>query len=162
IVCGCDVALPDSHYKLIQTDATVNPGNSGGPLLNTKGELIGINSSKYVSASIDNMAFAIPVDTVQAIIHQFETYGRVLRPKLNFTLDQSWEARIGLPTQKGLTVRTSSEAALLAGDTITTLNGIPVHSLADWNEAIKTTYNGNSIRVTYTRSGAVYEIDIKG
>ena len=48
IVCGCDVSLPDSHYKLIQTDATVNPGNSGGPLLNTKGELIGINSSKYV------------------------------------------------------------------------------------------------------------------
>ncbi|MEE1043204.1 MAG: trypsin-like peptidase domain-containing protein [Clostridia bacterium] len=60
IVSGNGVSLSDSYYKLIQTDAAINPGNSGGPLLNSKGELIGINSSKYVSVGIDNMGFAIP------------------------------------------------------------------------------------------------------
>ena len=157
IVSGVGVALPDSHYKLIQTDATINPGNSGGPLVNIKGELIGINSSKYAAVNIDNMGFAIPVDTVQAVISQFEQYGRVLRPQLDFTLEQSWEASIGLPTTKGLTVKTSQNTALSAGDTVTQINGVAVHSLADWNEAIKDTYRGEPFTVDYTRNGVAFQ-----
>lgn len=160
IVSGVGVALPDSHYKLIQTDATINPGNSGGPLVNIKGELIGINSSKYASVNIDNMGFAIPVDTVETVISQYEIYGRVLRPTLDFTLEQSWEASIGLPTTKGLTVKTSKNATLQVGDTITGLNGIDVHSLADWNEAVKDTYRGTPITVDYTRNGVTYQISV--
>ena len=154
IVSGKDVSLSDSYYKLIQTDATVNPGNSGGPLINIKGELIGINSSKYAGVGIDNMAFAIPVDTVEYVISQFEQYGKILRPALNFTLEQSWEASVGLPTSKGLDVKSSENSSLLAGDIITSVNGIPVHSISDWNEALKDTYDGNPISVTYTRDGA--------
>lgn len=160
IVSGADVALPDSHYKLIQTDATINPGNSGGPLVNIKGELIGINSSKYAAVNIDNMGFAIPVDTVEYAISQFEIYGRILRPDLNFTIEQSWEAKIGLPTTKGLTVKTSSDANLQPGDVISKINGIEVHSIADWNEAIKSTYRGNSITLEITRNGVTQQIVI--
>lgn len=153
IVSGADVSLPDSHYKLIQTDATINPGNSGGPLVNIKGELIGINSSKYAAVNIDNMGFAIPVDTVEYAISQFEIYGRILRPTLDFTLEQSWEAKIGLPTTKGITVKTSSNSQLQAGDVISKVNGIEVHSIADWNEAIKDTYRGASLTLDFTRNG---------
>ncbi len=159
IICASEVALPDSYYKLIQTDATVNPGNSGGPLVNTKGELIGINSSKYVSASIENMAFAIPVDTVQYAIAQFEANGKINRPELDITLENSWEAKIGLPTTKGITVKRSGISQLVQGDVITAVNGVAVHSVADWNEAIKKTYIG-SLHIVCTRDSAQKEVTI--
>ncbi len=162
IVSGCDVALSGSHYKLIQTDAAINPGNSGGPLLNSKGELIGINSSKYVSESIDNMGFAIPVDTVKFAIAQFEKNGRIVRPSLKFTLEESWEAKIGLPTSKGITVKNSSEPNIASGAVINSVNSIPVHSIADWNEAVKDTYNGASLNVNFTYGGVTADVVITG
>lgn len=157
IISGTDVTLKDSYYKLIQTDAAINPGNSGGPLVNIKGELIGINSSKYMSIGIDNVGFSIPVDTVEYAIYQFENYGRIVRPELNFVLDESWEAKIGLPTTKGITVKSSSNPSLIVGDVITAVNGIEVHSISDWNEALKITYNGMSMQITFVRSGAAPE-----
>lgn len=161
IVSGCDVTLTGSYYKLLQTDAAINPGNSGGPLLNSKGELIGINSAKYASAGIDNMGFAIPVDTVEFVLSQFEHYGYVLRPKAQIEFEESWEAKIGLPTWKGITVKTSSDLALVSGDIINTVNGVTVHSVSDWNEAIKDTYNGNPVQIGYTRSGVAYTAQIQ-
>ncbi len=160
IVCGNGVSLPDSYYKLIQTDATVNPGNSGGPLLNSTGELIGINSSKYASLTIDNVAFAIPVDTVQYAISQFEKYGYIKRPNLDVSLEQSWEAKIGLPTTKGITVKKSNISMLQTGDHITYVNDVPVHSIADWNEAIKATYDGTKLKIGYTRNGVFSRVEI--
>lgn len=162
IVCGNGVSLSDSHYKLIQTDTTVNPGNSGGPLLNTKGELIGITSSKYVSMSIDNVAFAIPVDTVEYVISQYEQYGFVKQMTFKFELEPSWEAKIGLPTQKGLAVKNSKDPMLCDGDVIISLNGIAVHSITDWNEAVKETYNQQPFRIKYERNNVVMEAAING
>ena len=153
IISGTEVAMNDSYYKLIQTDASINPGNSGGPLVNINGELIGINSSKYMSVAIDNVSFAIPVDTVQYAINQFETNGKILRPNMDFVLDQSWEAKIGLPTTKGLTVKSSNNSNFAPGDVVTSVNGIDVHSISDWNEALKRTYNGQYYVVNYTPKG---------
>lgn len=161
IVSGNGVSLTNSYYKLIQTDASINPGNSGGPLLNSKGELIGINSSKYASVGIDNMGFAIPVDTVQYVIEQFEKNGKILRPEIKVTFEESWEAKIGLPTKKGINVRTSDSSTLLKGDTVNSVNGIAVHSITDWNEAIKDTYTGNSLTVNITRNGVTSDIHIQ-
>lgn len=162
IISGNGVALEDSHYKLLQTDATINPGNSGGPLLNTKGELIGINSSKYAGIGIENLGFAIPVDTVQYAISQYETHGKILRPDFKLTLENSWEAKIGLPTTKGVTVKTSANGVLQAGDTVLSVNGIAVHSIADFNEALKLTYNGTDAQFVYMRGGQTLEAKITG
>ncbi len=161
IVSGKGVSLTDSYYKLIQTDAAINPGNSGGPLLNSKGELIGINSSKFVSSNIDNMGFAIPIDTVKHVIEQFEKYGKILRPSIDVTFEESWEAKIGLPTKKGITVRKSDSTMLLEGDVVNSVNGIEVHSITDWNEALKKTYNGTSINVNVTRKNTTSNITIQ-
>ena len=157
IISGVDVSLEGSHYKILQTDASINPGNSGGPLLNVRGELVGLNSSKYASVMIDNMSFSIPVETLKFAISQFETYGGIIRPAIDFTLEQSWEAKIGLPTSKGLTVRSSTDASILAGDVITALGGIEVHSISDWNEAVKKTYNPSTkaLDISYIRNGMV-------
>lgn len=162
IVSGCDVSLTGSYYKLLQTDAAINPGNSGGPLLNSKGELIGINSSKFVSAEIDNIGFAIPIDTVQYVIRQFETNGYIMRPSFQIEFEESWETKIGLPTQKGITVKKSSVSSLAVGDVVTAVNGIAVHSVADWNEALKETYSGNAITVSYQRNNVAAETKING
>lgn len=161
IVCGTGVALDDSYYKLIQTDATINPGNSGGPLLNSSGELIGINSSKFASLTIENMAFAIPVDTVRYAINQFEKNGYIKRPTLDIDLDASWEAKIGLPTTKGLNVKKSNCPDIVTGDVIVSVNDIAVHCVADFNEAVKNAYDGVKLKIGYTRGGVLYYTTIQ-
>lgn len=70
---------------LIQHDAAISPGNSGGGLFNIKGELIGINNMKIVESRVDDIGFAIPVNTVKYIIEQLELYGKVERPSLGIT-----------------------------------------------------------------------------
>lgn len=160
IVSGYDVALSGSHFKLIQTDAAINPGNSGGPLVNAKGELIGINSSKFMRVGIDNMGFAIPIDTVEYALSQFEKNGKIIYPKFGFDLEESWEAKIGLPTNKGVSVKNSNIENIPDDSVITKLNGIDVHSIADWNEAIKDTFDGKSINVEYTVSGKTETAEI--
>ena len=65
-----------------------------------KGQLIGINSSKYAGVGIEGINFSIPLDTINYVLNQFEQNGKVIRPDLGVTLENSWEARIGLPTKK--------------------------------------------------------------
>ena len=160
IISGNGVSLPDAYYKLIQTDAAINPGNSGGPLLNVSGELIGINSSKFTHASIDNIGFAIPVDTVEYFISQFEKYGSVKRALPDMTLEESWEAKIGLPTDKGLTVKKSGYPEIAQGDTVVSVNGVAVHSQTDVNEALKDTFNGEYIDFGISDNGNIKIVKI--
>ena len=160
IVSGLNVSTPSAYYPLIQTDAAINAGNSGGPLLNMKGQLIGINSSKYAGVGIEGINFSIPLDTINYVLNQFEQNGKVIRPDLGVTLENSWEARIGLPTKKGVTVKTSSSSSLSSGDVINSINGVEVHSIVDFNKALRDTYSSGSINVIYTRSGEQISTDI--
>lgn len=156
IISATNVSIKDGYYPLIQTDAAINPGNSGGPLINMRGECVGINSSKYSGTGIEGLAFSIPVDTVNYILNQFEKNGKVLRADLGVTLKNSWEAELGLPTQKGITIKTSSNELLKPGDTITAVNGIAVHSIIDYNVALRDTQSGNIVNITYSRGGISY------
>lgn len=160
IVSGVNVSVNGAYYPLLQTDAAINGGNSGGPLLNMKGQLIGINSSKYAGIGVEGLAFSIPIDTVNYVLNQFDKNGAVIRANLGVTLENSWEARIGLPTKKGVTVKTSSSAELKAGDIINSINGIEVHSIVDYNKALRDTYVSGSVKVTYTRDGSGMSADI--
>lgn len=152
IVSGVGVNI-GQHYLFTQSDVAINGGNSGGPLVNMKGELVGINSIKYSGVGVEGMSFSIPVDTVNYVLTSFEKYGKVLRPDMGITLTESWEAKIGVPTKKGLTVSVSKTESILPGDVITHVNGYEVHSIADYNEAIKKSFNGQSITLNYTRLG---------
>ena len=67
-VSALDRTIDQSGSSLIQTDAAINPGNSGGALLNMKGELIGINSAKFVDSTVEGMGFAIPITTAARIL----------------------------------------------------------------------------------------------
>ena len=160
IVSGVNVCMQDSFYPLIQTDAAINAGNSGGPLVNMKGQLIGINSSKYAGVGIEGMAFSIPVETINYVLSQFEKNGAVLRPDLGVVFENSWEAAIGLPTQKGITVKSGSSDVLKTGDMVTAVNGVAVHSIIEYNKAVRDTFDGSGkLSVTFVRNGETYIMD---
>jgi len=165
IISGVNVSA-GSYYKLIQTDAAINPGNSGGPLINLKGELVGINSLKYVSTEIEGIGFSIPVSTVKYVLSQFETYGKVKRADIGASFEESWEASIGLPTASGLFIKSvtqggaAQKAGLKAGDIIKSVNGISVNSKADYNEALKSVNPGQNMKVEYIRDNVTFYVDV--
>ncbi|WP_079909488.1 trypsin-like peptidase domain-containing protein [Paenibacillus sp. 32352] len=142
IISGMERSV-QSKYRLIQTDAAINPGNSGGALVNMKGEVIGINTMKYVEYGVDSLGFAIPVDTVQYVLDQFFKYGQVKRPTLHLELAESWEAVVGLPTSSGLEVTyvepdsTAAKAGIKQGDTLLAINSVQIHNMVEYNEALK-------------------------
>ncbi|UVI29326.1 S1C family serine protease [Paenibacillus spongiae] len=147
-----------SAYKLLQTDAAINPGNSGGPLVNLKGEVIGINSLKFVSPGIESLGFSIPTDTVRYVMQHFFKYGKVNRASLGIELEESWAAIVGLPTTEPLRVtavkaESASKAGLKAGDLLYTVAGKPVTSLVELNELLKAYLPGQQVEIV-TQTGS--------
>jgi serine protease Do len=147
-----------SDYNLLQTDAAINPGNSGGPLVNLKGEVIGINSMKFVDVDIDSMGFAIPADTVQYVLDHFYKYGKVKRPSLGLELEESWSAVVGLPTEEPMTVIAVSssnavKAGISVGDQLYSINGTQVSSVVALNELLKAYMPGQTVNATLLQGG---------
>ncbi|SFJ27361.1 serine protease Do [Paenibacillus sp. UNC496MF] len=147
-----------SYYKLLQTDAAINPGNSGGPLVNLKGEVIGINSLKFVSDGIESLGFSIPTDTVRYVVNQFFKYGHVMRPSLGVGLEESWSAIVGLPTTEPLTVKSvwgagAKNIGLRQGDQIYSIAGKQVSSIAEVNELLKSYLPGQTVQVLVQTDG---------
>jgi len=147
-----------SDYNLLQTDAAINPGNSGGPLVNLKGEVVGINSMKFVDVDIDSMGFAIPADTVKYVLNHFDKYGKVKRPSLGLELEESWSAVVGLPTDEPMTVLAltspnAEKAGISKGDQLYSVNGKQVSTVVELNELLKAFLPGQSIAVTLLSDG---------
>lgn len=122
--------------KLIQTDAAINPGNSGGALVNSKGELIGINTLKIVSEGYEGLGFAIPVNKAMEIVNELKSNGYISRGKPNIGVivspDYTAEAAANAGTPEGILVvqvgvMTPAEAAgLKPNDIITEINGVRI------------------------------------
>ena len=165
IISGVNCQI-GSFYNLLQTDAAINPGNSGGPLVNIKGELVGINTVKFVSAGIEGMGFSVPVNTVKYVLDQFEAYGRVNTPSIGVVFDEPWAATMGLPTQDGLTVKTlksgstAESAGVKTGDILHSVDGKAVHSNTDYNEVMKNYSPGSTANMTFSRDKQKFDLQI--
>ena len=150
-------------YKVIQTDAAINSGNSGGALVNSNGEVIGINSIKALGTGVEGLGFAIPINSTKSIYSDLIKYNKVIRPYIGIAgIDITDEVIKNNPTYKlvkGVYIRSiqdfspAQKAGLKAGDIITKADGTEVDSVATLNE-IKNKHNvGDTMELTINRDG---------
>jgi len=150
--------------SFIQTDAAINRGNSGGALVNTKGELIGINAAiASQSGSYEGYGFAIPVNLAKKIMDDFIKYGSVKRGFVGVTfreLNASVAKELGLKRINGLYVNTvvsgggAASAGIKEGDIITKVDGNTIMSSADLQERVARLRPGDKVQLTYERGGS--------
>ncbi|HXY05226.1 MAG TPA: DegQ family serine endoprotease [Burkholderiaceae bacterium] len=148
----------------IQTDAAVNPGNSGGPLINIRGEVVGINSQIFTtSGAYAGISFAIPIDEAQKIAKILRAQGKVVRGKIGVLIGEvSREVAeaIGLPKAAGAAVSSvendgpAEKAGVQPGDVIIKYDGKPVESSADLRRMVASTTPGTKVTTTVWRDGA--------
>ena len=152
-----------TYENYIQTDAAVNRGNSGGPLINLNGELIGINTA-ILSPSGGNagIAFAIPSNMANNLVQQILEFGEVRRGmlgikggELNADLAQAFdiEAKKGAFISEVMPGSAADKAGLKAGDVITAINSQAISSFAEMRAKIATSGAGKEIDLTYLRDG---------
>lgn len=151
----------------IQTDAALNPGNSGGALVNLKGELIGINSAIYSNTgSYSGFSFAIPTTIVKKVMTDLKLYGTVQRAMLGCTVAEL-DAKLAkendiTATKSGMLINevsdmsTAKELGLQKNDVIVALNGVEVHNFAQLTEQLNKFRPGDTISITYYRDNKKY------
>ncbi|MBX5435648.1 MAG: trypsin-like peptidase domain-containing protein [Alicyclobacillaceae bacterium] len=188
IISGLNRSMPTDSGRvltgLLQTDAALNPGNSGGPLLNARGEVVGINTAieSPVEGSV-GIGFAIPIDRLKQELPLLRVGKAVQHPWLGIVADDitpELEQALHLPVSQGVLVRqvvkggpaakaglipdTSPLSASLPkgdGDVITAVNGRPVGSVADLTSAISQYPVGTVVHLTVLRHGKTIEVDVK-
>lgn len=157
----------DGEYRFIQSDAAINGGNSGGPLVNMKGEVIGINSVKLIGFGVEGLNFSIPIDTVKYAIKHFESFGRIQRPYLGITFTDSITSKYGLPSiSEGVTIKEIEEGSpaeeydIQVDDKIISINGVHVNSIIDYNEEMLKYLPGDKATFKIIRDNKIYSVNV--
>ena len=167
-----DVTAANKVINMIQTDAAINSGNSGGPLFNMKGEVVGITTAKYSGtsssgASIEGIGFAIPIDDVSGIISDLMNHGYVTGAYMGITVSDTDEASaemFGLPlgayvvsVENG---SCASKAGLKAKDIIIDLGGYPITGMTSLTRTLRNFSAGDTTTITVSRAGVEIILDI--
>jgi serine protease Do len=163
---GRNIDILEGAYKIesfIQTDAVVNPGNSGGALVNTRGELVGINTAIITrSGQYEGYSFAVPAALVEKVITDLKDFGIVQRGILGVGIDEITNSRaqtLGLESVEGVYVTRVSaesgadEAGIQRGDVIVGINGIKVRTVPELQEIVARYRPGNTLEVEFIRGG---------
>ena len=166
-----DISTDGSLISMLQTDAAINSGNSGGPLFNMHGELVGITTAKYSGtstsgASIEGIGFAIPIDDVNGIINDLIDYGYVTGAYLGVTVSNTDDSAsmFGLPSgayvMEVVKDGSADRAGIRAKDIIIDLGGYKVTGITSLTRALRNFKAGDVTTVTVIRSGAEMKLDI--
>ena len=155
------VQLTDKTMTLIQTDAAINPGNSGGALLNSKGELIGINTVKYSSEDVEGMGYAIPINTAKPIINKLikneaaseseQAYLGVAGQTIDSSMASQFDMPSGVYVQQVVKSSPAQKAGISAGDVIVSFNGSSVSTMDGLKEKISNLTAGKKVKVVVKR-----------
>ncbi len=172
IVSALNRSLPnDTYTPFIQTDVAVNPGNSGGPLFNGDGEVVGINAQIFSrTGGYMGLSFAVPINTAMDIAEQLRETGRVERGYLGVTIqpvDRGLAESFGLDKPIGALVSDliegapAEEAGIEPGDVILRFNDTPINEAADLPPAVGRTPVGETATVTIMRDGERRTIEVE-
>ena len=173
IICGLyrDIKVSDRTMTLMQTNAALNSGNSGGPLINMKGQVIGINTMKMTSSysDVEGLGFAIPISTAKPILDELMEKGYVSgRPAFGFTVEELG-ARVmvyySLPGRLYIrSVEPDSDAyaqGIRSGDIITAIEGVSVSTLDEFNSVKNEYAAGDTVSLTIHREGKEMTVQVK-
>lgn len=171
IVSAKSRQLPSEQYvPFIQTDVAVNPGNSGGPLFNMKGEVVGINSQIFsTSGGFMGLSFSIPIDLAIGIKDQLIKNGRVIRGRIGVGIQavtQDLAEAFGLKTPKGAVITQidkdgpADKAGLQVGDILIAVNGQEVKNANDIPVKISTMRPGTKTTMTILRNGKQENVSV--
>jgi serine protease Do len=159
------------YLPFIQTDVAVNPGNSGGPLLNMRGEVVGINSQIYSrTGGFMGISFAIPIDEAMRVADQLKTSGRVVRGRIGVGIAEVTKEvaePLGLARAGGALVRSieaggpAERGGLEVGDIILKFDGKPIDKVSDLPRVVGSTRPGSSASVQVWRKGSTRELQVK-
>ena len=167
-----DVTTDNTIINMIQTDAAINSGNSGGPLFNMKGEVVGITTAKYSGssssgASIESIGFAIPIDDVIGMLNDLKDYGYVTGAFLGVMVTdvpaemaEYYKMPMGTRIEEVTPGYCAEEAGLQAGDIIVGLGGHKVESITDLTRALRKFKAGDTTEIVVFRSGAEVTLTI--
>lgn len=175
ILSGKDREIDDDEssatYTLLQTDAAINAGNSGGALVNADGKLIGINTLKLAGTGIEGMGFAIPINSTLEVTEQLKSKGTVVRPYLGITGQdvteydsRVYDIPIGIYVISIEDDGSAKKSDLKAGDVITKFNGQEVKTMAELNRLKYKCNIGESVTLTVQREnddGDFEETEVK-
>ncbi|MGZ3182307.1 MAG: DegQ family serine endoprotease [Telluria sp.] len=158
------------YLPLIQSDVAVNPGNSGGPLINMRGEVIGINSQiATLSGGYNGISFAVPIDEAMRVADQLRKTGKVTRGRIGVMmgeLSKEVAESLGLGRARGIEVSQVEEggpadkAGIKVGDIILKFNGQPVEKGSDLRRQVGASPVGSKAVVTVWRKGAQLDIPV--
>lgn len=155
-----EVGRSYNSLKLIQTDAAINPGNSGGALVNSKGELIGINTIKISDTSVEGIGYAIPINSAKPIIEELISKGFVSRPFLGISgrdvdenVSEMYELPVGVFIYEVFPESSAAKAGLKKGDVIVSVDGNNMMTMEQLSSYIKDKKVGDVIRVNLIRDG---------
>ncbi len=172
IISAKSRSLPDDSYvPFIQTDVAVNPGNSGGPLFNMAGEVVGINSQIYSrSGGYQGVSFAIPIDVAMSVQEQIVKHGKVQRGRLGIVIqdvNQSLAESFGLAKPVGALVASvenggpAAKAGIEPGDVVLSMNGKEIVSSNELPPLVAAVRPGDTARLQVWRKGGAREIEVK-
>ncbi len=172
IVSARSRTLPNEGYvPFLQTDVAVNPGNSGGPLFDAAGEVIGINSQIYTqSGGYMGLSFAIPIDVAMHVEQQLVQHGHVTRGLLGVTIqdvNQSLADSFGLPKAAGALVSSvqpggpAAKAGMQPGDVILALDGNPITTSSELPPRVANLSPGSAAKLEVWRDHAKRTIDVR-
>ena len=158
------------YLPLIQSDVAVNPGNSGGPLINLRGEVIGINSQiATLSGAYNGISFAVPIDEVIRVSDQLKSTGKVTRGRLGVQISEVTRdvaESLGLGKARGAEVSMveaggpAEKAGIKVGDIILAFNKQPIQSTTDLPRLVGASKVGSRVSVTVWRRGAQVEVPV--
>ena len=157
----------NNSYTAIQTNAAINSGNSGGALVNSKGQVIGINTLKVSGDGVEGVGFAIPINSTKDIYQQLIEYNKVKRPYLGIggiNVDEDLarvnNLTVGIYVKTLDTFSAAEKAGIKVGDVITKVDGKDVKTVDELNEIKNEKKIGDKITLTIWRDGKTQDIEV--